>query len=354
MKEQRERRGLERALKLSVLALVQSSRETLPEIARELELCPATVRGWRRAWQKHRLRLVQRGRPRKAMSPETLQYLASISDEPYTRISVAQLHRHCPDASRRGLQEWWNQLRLRQKLNQHRLEWRGVGHVWAMDFTYTPQPIEQRYPYVLAVRDLASGNNLLALACERMEDPQVTAALSALFNSHGAPLVLKHDGGFKGLQIQTLLEQENVTALLSPPHTPRYNGSIEAGIGALKTRTHHIAAGMGHPEYWTCDDLEAARLQGNQTPNRSGLTPEARWSERIKITAEDRAGFTLLVRQMEANIRCDWKRPMESERTTQQERTSARRLAVGRALETHGSLHVHRRRLTPPLIQPVS
>ena len=165
--------------------------------------------------------------------------------------------------------------------------------------------------------------------------------------------MLKHDGGFKGLQIQTLLEQENVTALLSPPCTPRYNGSIEAGIGAIKTRTHHIAAGRGRPEYWTCDDLEAARLQGNQTPNRSGLTPEARWSERIKITEEDRAGFAQLVRQYHDNIRAEQKLPKESEGDLRLE-AAARRLAIRRALETHGSLSVHRRRLTPPLICSVS
>lgn len=353
MKDPRERRGLERALKLSVLALVKSSRETLPEIARALKLCPATVRSWRRAWSRHRLCIKDRGRPRKVMSPQTLQYLASISDEPYSQISVAQLHRHCPDASRRALQEWRNQLKKRQQQEQHRLEWRGVGQIWAMDFTHAPQPIDAQYPYALAVRDMASGYNLLALPCEHMRDEQVTAALRPLFVQHGAPLVLKHDGGFKGLQIQELLNAWQVTALLSPPHTPRYNGSIEAGIGALKTRTHHLAAGMGRPEYWTCDDLEAARLQGNQNPNRSGLTPEDRWNQRNKITAEDRAGFTQLVRQLEANIESGWKRNMESEPTTQ-ERTSARRLAVGRALEAHGSLYVHRRRLTPPLIAHLS
>ena len=51
--------------------------------------------------------------------------------------------------------------------------------------------------------------------------------------------------------------------LYSPPACPRYNGSIEASIGALTTCAHHAAAAAGHPEYWTCADVEAARLDAN-------------------------------------------------------------------------------------------
>jgi hypothetical protein len=55
--------------------------------------------------------------------------------------------------------------------------------------------------------------------------------------------------------------QQGVTLLLSPPDTPRYNGACQAGLGALKTRTDHLAARDGDPATWTCNQVEAARLQ---------------------------------------------------------------------------------------------
>ena len=52
---------------------------------------------------------------------------------------------------------------------------------------------------------------------------------------------------------------------MSPPRTPRYNGSAEAGNGAVKTPSHHEAARHGRIGCWTSDDLEAVRLQANLT-----------------------------------------------------------------------------------------
>jgi len=37
------------------------------------------------------------------------------------------------------------------------------------------------------------------------------------------------------------------------------NGACEAGIGGLKTHTHHLAAHHGRPGRWTSEDVEAAR-----------------------------------------------------------------------------------------------
>ena len=63
--------------------------------------------------------------------------------------------------------------------------------------------------------------------------------LAGLFAEHGAPLVLKTDNG-SGLAaepVRGLLQGHGVQALFSPPRTPQYNGSAEAGIGAVKVRT---------------------------------------------------------------------------------------------------------------------
>ena len=45
----------------------------------------------------------------------------------------------------------------------------------------------------------------------------------------------------------------------------RYNGSCEAGIGSMKTRTHHQSVRGEHAGDWTCADAEAARQEANET-----------------------------------------------------------------------------------------
>ena len=49
------------------------------------------------------------------------------------------------------------------------------------------------------------------------------------------------------LMVRDLLAVTNITHLLSPPMTPRYNGAQEASIGSLKTRAMHIAAAKVGP-----------------------------------------------------------------------------------------------------------
>jgi hypothetical protein len=53
------------------------------------------------------------------------------------------------------------------------------------------------------------------------------------------PLVLKsHNGSsFIADEMRRFLDGWQVRPLFSPPYTPEYNGAIEAGNGALKTRT---------------------------------------------------------------------------------------------------------------------
>ena len=56
--------------------------------------------------------------------------------------------------------------------------------------------------------------------------------------------VVKTDNGshFMASKVREPLAVTNITHLLSPPMTPRYNGAQEASIGSLKTRAMHIAA----------------------------------------------------------------------------------------------------------------
>jgi hypothetical protein len=67
------------------------------------------------------------------------------------------------------------------------LGWQRVGAVWAIDFSEAPGPIDGIYPYVLAVRDLASHQQVLGLPTPDMVAQTAIDALQMLFTIHGAP-----------------------------------------------------------------------------------------------------------------------------------------------------------------------
>jgi len=77
----------------------------------------------------------------------------------------------------------------------HILHWRRPGTVWAIDFAEPPLSIEGSFDYLLAVRDLASGMQLLWLPVTDETARTAMAGLEALFRQHGPPLVLKSDNG---------------------------------------------------------------------------------------------------------------------------------------------------------------
>ncbi len=188
------------------------------------------------------------------------------------------------------------------------LHWTRPGTVWALDFAEPPQPIEGCYGRLLAVRDLASGFQLLWLPVPDESAAVTVAALEALFGQYGAPLVLKSDNGsaFIAGESAALLAAWGVCPLFSPPRTPRYNGSCEAGIGSMKTRTHHQAARGDRAGDWTCADAEAARQQANETGRpwgSRGPTPAEVWEGRQPVAAAERSAFAAAVGQAEREAR---------------------------------------------------
>ena len=104
---------------------------------------------------------------------------------------------------------------------------------------------------------------------------------------HGAPLVLKAGNGFVAESTREALKRWGVVLLLSPPHFPRYKGSIEAGICSMKARTDHHAARSGRPGEWSCEDLEAARPEANEMGRpwgSRGGAPDDAWQDRKRVT----------------------------------------------------------------------
>ena len=100
----------------------------------------------------------------------------------------------------------------------------------------------------ISVNSAPNSNNLLSLPVRSRELHHVRAALYALFQNLGAPLVLKSDCEFDTSRFDSSDEDSNqarqkLAALLAEhgvsclrPITPEYNAAIEAGIGSFQTR----------------------------------------------------------------------------------------------------------------------
>jgi transposase len=285
---------------------------SLPQAAARLGLAVRTLRRWWARWHRDRLRLRGRGRPAQRSDRHLRNRALALIGLLGPGVGVPTLQALCPELARREvadlLRRYRRVWRMRHRLLAHTLHWTRPGAVWALDFAEPPQPIEGSYARLLAVRDLASGYQLLWLPVSDESAATALAALEGLFRALGAPLVLKSDNGsaFLAEEFATLLARWEVWHLYSPPRTPRYNGSCEAGIGSMKTRTHHQAARQGRPAEWTCDDTEAARLQANQTARPRGVrgpTPEETWLARQPIRPQERATFAASVQRREREAR---------------------------------------------------
>ncbi len=222
------------------------------------------------------------------------------------------------------------------------LRWIRAGAVWAIDFTNTPRPIDGIFALVLLVRDLASGRQLLAHPAAEADADTAAAALQALFLEHGPPLVLKSGGGghFRAGNMVGLLAAYGVRPLVSPPYTPRYNGSVEAGIGSLKWATLNVAARNGRAGAWRSDDLEEAILLANDTMRPSGPlgpTPNQVWRDRVPIGTEERVTFLARAAALEQELLACGRSP-----------ASASRDATRHALDEYGILEEKKERIRLP------
>jgi len=249
------------------------------------------------------------------------------------------------------LTRYWLLMVRRNYVLIHVNRWEKPNTVWAMDFTEPDNPVDGIYPYVLAVRDLASGCNLLWMPVERESAEETVNALKSLFAKYGRPLVIKSDNGSAFKAIKPWLEQEGVWTLFSPPYYPQYNGACEAGFGTLKTYAHHEAAKHGRPHQWTCDDVEAARMRANELSRPHGYlrpTPAEKLSKRIPVTDIERMLFKNTVE--EAVCRIKRERGLSENGTLAWcECSGIERRALEKTLAQLGYLSVRRSRITAPI-----
>lgn len=358
---QRCRRNLERDIRKSAVASLRWMRhrgESVKAAARRLGLKADTLGRWAARWRADRMQLKARGRP--AQRPHRLlrNEILGVMWVMGPHVGLPALQDIFPDVTRAELielqQRYARAFTSKTSWTMHSLRWLEPGRVWAGDFTDPPSPIDGVYDKMLSVRDLPSHKNLAALPAEAGSGDVVKGALAALFARYGAPLVFKSDNGspFICQDVEDLLAHHGVLHLLSPPRTPRYNGSAEAGIGSIKTRAHYQSARNDRPGQWSCDDIEAARLQANTTAHHGplSLTPEQAWAARQPITQSEREAFRQVYdcyRHEERRTRAGQAHPVMGRAAE----ASIDRVAIARALVECGYLLFRRRRISPPIIR---
>lgn len=327
---------------------------TAADVSGMLGISERTLRTWTAGWGKDRLKLRSTGRKAYCADDGERQAIVAMLGVVGPGVPVSELQQLFPQASRRelarileGYQDEW--MKKREKVVMA-LRWKGVGRVWAMDFTDPPTPVEGKYPKILAVRDLSSGYMLLTLPCPDATEAMVKDALTALLKEVDAPLVLKTDNGshFTGKEIRYLLAARGIVHLVSPPGTPRYNGAVEAGIGSIKTRTHLESARQDRPGEWTCDDVEKARRQANEQGRPRGFegdSPGQMWYyDRDPVYDGEREEFRSRLEAFQAQARAE-RNFLPAVPLPTHEQDSIDRVATSRACVALGYLLYRRRRI---------
>jgi transposase InsO family protein len=357
---QHERREAERDARRHAVAYDRwASRRGLPHerAARYLGVAPGTLAFWEHRWREDRLVARRLGRPCDRSDPRARNEAIGMMRSVGLRVSVAAVEAAFPKLARREIQSL--HARFRRHCRQdgqrllHVLHWHRPGAVWAMDHAEPPRPIDGRWPYILAVRDLATGCQLAWLPVLDESAESTIDALQWLFLEHGPPLVLKSDNGsgFIAEETDRFLDSWQVLPLFSPPYTPEYNGAIEAGNGALKTCTHEQAAREGRAGQWTAEDLEAARHMANELHypwGWSGPNRREAFAARTRISEETVSSFRCNVEKLRIEERTKQNYPLDTD-LGHAAQAAIDRVAIGRALVEHGILTFTRRSIAPPV-----
>jgi transposase InsO family protein len=344
----------ERELRCGAVALWESAARrgaTCCEVSRRLTVCPRTLRRWRVTAEP----AGEVGRPGFRLDRALRQAIRRSIKQLGVRTGVDTFKARFPHVPRRVLAAVKSHyrrtlLRWRRRQLAH-LEWTRPGHVWAIDHAEPPLTMEHKYKYILAVRDLASGVQLAWQPIRRADADTTVAVLAQLFADQGPPLVLKSDNGkpLTGSAVATLLALHEVTPLISPIHRPQYNGSCEAGVRAMKTRTEDLACLADRSRRWTSEDLAHA-LQIANEHHRSGPHSPSRlalWQQRSPITTAERSAYLLALTACRTQLAATQAGPF----TKQQTRTLERR-SVAQTLVEQGLLVIHRRPDTSPNKEP--
>jgi transposase InsO family protein len=350
--QQAERRAAEQSARYQVVGACQAVTTcgaAVVQVTRRLALSERTVRRWRRSSDLDRV--LPRGRPPQCAPRDDRNQVYQFLKERGASTPLVAVRAAFPTLRRSDLVDLVRRFRRvtrrRAARYQSRLEWRRPGAVWATDFKERREPLEGRYGWILAVKDLGS-------RCQLAWQPLVEATAEAvreiyvrLFEEHGPPLVLKSDNGgqFKADETKALLAQYAVVPLYSPKRHPQYNGGIERANGQLAGYQEALAQFRQRPAGPTYADAQGALELANELARPAGWRgPTARqlWDERAPLTPAERAAFLTTVAEQRIVARTDWNFAAD-EPLTHYPAAAVDRRAVRDALLAHDLLRIHPR-----------
>jgi transposase InsO family protein len=356
---QRVLRELEQSIRAGVLNFCHQAAEegiSRQQLSVRLSLSPRTLRHWQKV-RRDGLAVQARGRRLACSGRHQQQAVVHLLHRLGPGTGLAVLEGQFPGIARAELRDLLRCFRWAW-IGEHRrwihvLHWQRPGGIWAMDHAVAPCWIDGDGRDILAVRDLASGQQLLWLPVGEATAARTLQQLVWLFACYGAPLVLKSDNGsaFSADDMGRFLRQHGVWPLFSPPRTPAYNGACEAAIGSMKNRTAYQAERHRRTDGWTSKDLEVARQLANETARPrgpKGWTPAEAWERREAITVAERRAFADTVTRLESEVRRRRDLPLDVKLDRRTE-TEVQREALRRALVAHNYLLFTRRRIPIPI-----
>jgi len=246
-----------------------------------------------------------------------------------------------PELARREVADIVRRLRRLAEVRgflEETLTWTQPGAVWSID--HTQIRASHGGGTLFVVRDPALRHTWEAAVVPGKGMRRVAKILEALIQRVGhAPLVLKADNAFDAKRIHRLCRQHGIQLLLSPPHYPRFNASVERGIGVLKEHLHPLLALEGSERLPELVDEALARA--NRHSGLSTAGPEIRES----LRSLDREAF---------NQRCDELRQTIERRLRDEGHApiiaaSVTREAITQALLESELLVIRRRRIHLPV-----
>jgi len=217
------------------------------------------------------------------------------------------------------------------KLEPLRYEVASPGVMWSEDGAGFKDRGRKRE--LLLVQDECSRYKVAHELCDGpATGNDVRELLQRAFERHGAPLVLKRDGGsiFNEESVLKLLEEWGVVVLTSPPATPWYNGRMEHAVKDVKCfersqREHGVRGRLDDRIDCGIEDLNEHRPR----PVLGGLTArEVQDGPRLPLP--DRARFRAEVERRTQEL--------EAEATSRHERDAASRKAIEHVLSRYGLL----------------
>ena len=344
----REAENITRRAAVTFVKATVAAALTCRDTSGLLGLHEETLREWRHRWTTGDLVPVLLGRPGYDCDSLTIRQIRTLAWLVGPGVSVAYVAEMIWWVPRKVIEgvvrTWKSEVKRGRRAQLMALTWEVPGRVWATDWTDPEATIDGKYKKVLMVRDLGSGEVLLALPAEQQSAELAEAAIEHLFIYYGAPLVMKSDNGseFIAENFEKMLVAYGVTHLLSPAYYPQYNGSIEAGNGSFKTHVFYEAMRNGRVGHWTCDDVDAGRKVANETSRPwgfRGLSPDGRWAGRIVIGCDEWDRFR-------EELAAERKRWVVADEDDKQDRATQERMAVTKALVKCGCLKITRSGVT--------